>query len=632
MQKHLKYFTFLLKQLIFLLIVFTICRIIFLLFNLKYFNDSGTPEIFKAFLFGLRFDLSAILAFNVIFIFFQLLPFKFRKNNLFQKILKYLFIIVNSILILANCIDFVYFRFILKRTTFDIFNYMVLGSDFFILLPSYIKSFWYILLIWILLILFLNFIYNKILRFFLLKEEPVKFYYLFQSLIFILCFVLTSIGIRGGLQYKPITIIDAGKNISVQNIPLVLNTPFAIIQTWNKAEIKEIKYFDEQKLKSIYNPVHNYYDKNKPFRKLNVVIIVMESFSKEYTGLVNDKNFVSYTPFLDSLIKESLVFRNAFANGSNSISGIPAIVAGIPSLMNEPYITSVFAGNKIYGLAALLRKEGYATSFFHGGTNGTMGFEAFASVAGFEKYYGRKEYDNEKDYDGNWGIYDEEFFKFFAGKLNGMKQPFFSTFFSLSSHHPYSVPVKYKNRFNKGKLKIHESIGYADYSMKRFFDAASKSKWFDNTLFIITADHTGEAEHPAFSNVIGKHEIPLIFYMHNNPLKEINNEIAQQIDIMPSILDYLNYPAEFISFGVSLFDTTSNHFAVNYPNNNYQLLKDDYSIIFNGSKITEVYNLKTDSLLQNNLVNKISVSKNEDFLKAFIQSYNWRLIKNKLVP
>ncbi|MFA6925084.1 MAG: LTA synthase family protein [Bacteroidales bacterium] len=578
----------------------------------------------------MRFDLSAIFLFNFLFIFLQLLPFKFRKNNFYQKILKYLFVVVNSILILANCIDFVYFRFILKRTTFDIFSFLGLGNDFFTLLPSYLKNFWYVLLIWLLLILFLNFLYNKIFKTFLSKEEPAKFYFFIQSIIFILCFVLTVIGIRGGLQYKPITIIDAGEDTDVRNIPLILNTPFAIIQTLNKAEIKEIKYFNESKLQSIYNPLHNYYDKNKSFKKLNVVIIIMESFSKEYTGLANNKNFVSYTPFLDSLIKESSVFKNAFANGSNSISGIPAVVAGIPSLMNEPYITSVFAGNKIHGLAALLRKEGYATSFFHGGTNGTMGFEAFASIAGFEKYYGRKEYNNEKDYDGNWGIYDEEFFNFFAEKLNCSKQPFFSTFFSLSSHHPYSVPAKYKNKFKKGKLKIHESIGYADYSLRKFFNIASKSKWFNNTLFVITADHTSEAEHPAFSNVVGEHEIPLLFYMHSNSLKGTNNEIAQQIDIMPSVLDFLNYPQEFVSFGVSLFDSTANHFAVNYTNNNYQLLKDVYSVIFNGSKVIEVYNFKTDSLLQNNLINKISVAKNENFLKAFIQSYNWRLIKNKL--
>jgi phosphoglycerol transferase MdoB-like AlkP superfamily enzyme len=143
----------------------------------------------------------------------------------------------------------------------------------------------------------------------------------------------------------------------------------------------------------------------------------MESLSSEHIGAFNRQveGYQGYTPFLDSLIDHSIAF-NGFANAKQSIEGLPAIIASIPALMDRPFITSAFAGNSFDALAALLEKKGYETSFFHGGTNGTMDFDRFARASGFKRYYGRNEYDNDMDFDGRWGIFDEPFFQFFAKK------------------------------------------------------------------------------------------------------------------------------------------------------------------------------------------------------------------------
>ena len=111
---------------------------------------------------------------------------------------------------------------------------------------------------------------------------------------------------------------------------------------------------------------------NEIFKHKNVVIIILESFSKEYVGYYN--NGKGYTPFLDSLINYSLVMERAYANGIKSIEALPSIVSSIPTLMNNPFITSIYATNKYYSLPLLLKREGYSTSFFHGGNRGTMGF------------------------------------------------------------------------------------------------------------------------------------------------------------------------------------------------------------------------------------------------------------------
>ena len=340
-----------------------------------------------------------------------------------------------------------------------------------------------------------------------------------------------------------------------------------------------------------------------------------------------------YTPFIDSLIGQSLTFVNAFSNGKTSIQGIPSIVASTPSWMNEPYISSPYGSNQIKSIAGLLKKQGYYTAFFHGGTNGTMGFDGFSRLAEFDQYFGRTEYNNEKDYDGSWGIWDEEFLQYTANTINHQQQPFFATLFTLTSHHPYPIPEKYKGKFKEGKLPIEKTIAYSDYSLRMFFETAKKMAWFKNTLFILTADHTGITVDRFYQNKVGNNTIPILYYLPESDLKGIDYTTTQQIDIQPSILDYLNYPFNYFSFGKSVFDSTSTHQALMYNSGVYQLVEGNYALEFNGEKATELYNFDTDSLLKQNLIlkNPEQAKKMEGKAKAIIQMYQQSMIKNKMV-
>jgi phosphoglycerol transferase MdoB-like AlkP superfamily enzyme len=535
------------------------------------------------------------------------------------------------------CVDFEYFRYTFKRTTADFLDYIAIGggNDVFTLLPRYIIDFWYVAVIWILCITTMIILYKK-------TKVKMEFlfrgfkHYSFSIILFFVFSFFTIVFARGGLQLRPISIITAGEYTSAQNIPVILNTPFAILNTWDNQRLDRKNYFISVKeLELLYNPELQLKPSGS-FRNNNVVVIILESFSKEHIGSLNKSlengTYKGYTPFLDSLIGESLVFVNAFANGKKSIEGIPAVVSGIPTLMNNAYVSSIYAGDNLNSIPSLLKKYGYTSSFYHGGSNGTMKFDDFTRMAGFDNYYGRNEYGNDADYDGEWGIFDEPFLQYFANNLNKTKQPFVSAIFTLSSHHPYRVPDKYKNIFPEGKLDIHKSISYADFSLKRFFQTASKMPWFDSTLFVITADHTSHAYFDYYKNNIGQFEIPTIFYKHNSELKGIDSTFTQQIDILPSILDYLNYDGKFIAFGKSVFDKNSPHFSISYINNIYQLIIGEYVLQYDGEKTISLHNIKTDNMLTDNLTDKNSAKRIEleGFVKAIIQNYNNRLIDNKL--
>jgi phosphoglycerol transferase MdoB-like AlkP superfamily enzyme len=443
---------------------------------------------------------------------------------------------------------------------------------------------------------------------------------------------------RGGYKHstRPITISNAARYVdNPRDVAIVLNTPFSFFRTFDKKSLVKYNFFDDKKLTELYDP-HYVPAKNKPFSGENVVIIILESFAREYIGSLSPEleggTYKGYTPFIDSLISVSLTFNVSIANGKKSIDAMPSILASVPSL-ETPYTISHYANNQINGLPELLKRKGYYSAFFHGAPNGSMGFDSFAKVAGFNDYFGLDQYPERSDFDGIWGVWDEPFFKFFGDKLNSFRQPFIASIFSVSSHHPFKVPDKYQGKFKKGPAPIVEVVGYTDFALREFFNQISSSPWFKNTLFVITADHTNESIHKEFQNNFGSYSIPVIFFKPGSDLKGIKNRIAQQIDIMPTVLSYLNFDEEYIAFGNNLLDNSRESFAFNTSGSTYHLYMKNHILEMIDNKPIGLYNFKDDVLLERNLIGTEPDLQllMEEKLKAIIQTYNSRLIDNNMV-
>jgi phosphoglycerol transferase MdoB-like AlkP superfamily enzyme len=603
--------------------------VLFFLFYRSYFPVTGIGSFLYLSVIATRFDICAILIINSVFVFFSVLPTPLLSRKWYQQTLAGIFFITNALGLAANCADLIYFRFVLKRLTLDAFTNVKRKSDFNDHLSFLITHNWYAFVLFGLLMALLVYLYRRT----SMETEKLGTPFIGYSTlikntgVFILLTGFAVIGLRGGLQLIPISIADAGENVSPRNIPLVINSPFSIFKTLCQEKLSEVSYFSKDELHRIYSPVQQ--PSGKPFRKMNVVVIILESFSKEFTALGKR---TSYTPFLDSLMKESLVFSNAYANGKRSAEGIPAILAGIPTLMNEAYNSSIYASNEISSLASLLKQKGYASAFFHGGSNGTMNFQSFAGIAGFDQYYGRTEYNNEADYDGHWGIWDEPFLQYFARKQNEMKEPFLASVFTLSSHDPYLVPAKYKNKFPEGTLEIHPSIGYSDLALREYFNTVRKAPWFDNTIFVFTPDHTGVSSDPFYANNVGQYSIPIFFYSPSEKLKGTDSTTAQQIDIMPTVLGMLGYEKPYFSFGTNLLDKSQEHFAVNFCNNMFQIYKDKQFMQFDGKLVRGYYDIRKDSLLQNNLSVRPSAQQDQlqKLLEAILQNYDDCVVNNRM--
>jgi len=606
--------------------VYQLSRIIFLIANSSSFNNVSTVEIITAFLWGFRFDFSALFTINIPVILLYLIPGNWFYKAASQKLINIVFYVLNIPFILLNCIDLEYFKYQGKRTTSDFFQLFTMGDDMKNTIPKMAADFWYVIVIFIVLSVVLILATRQIKpRLPDNKSNPV-----FVIITFILTVALTIILARGGFQYKPLNVMSGARLTSPQLVPLVLNTPFTIIRTYGKSLTEEKRYMPDDEALKYFSKIHQY-NTGSPFLNKNVVIIILESFSAEYIGALN--NGEGFTPFLDSLMGESVTFTNAFANAKKSIDGIPAVVASIPTLMPASYISTPYSSNRLHSIAAILKTKGYSSAFFHGGNNGTMNFDNFTRMTGFDKYYGRSEYPGD-NYDGHWGVFDENFYYFFIDKCNEAKKPFVNAFFSLSSHHPYSMPDTLRDKFPDGTHPIHKSIGYADYALRKFFERASKTDWYNNTMFVITADHTGPATKIKYNTRLGMFRIPVVFYIPGTDLKGFRERTTQQTDIVPGILQLLNYDEPFVAFGNSMFDSTKSGVAINYPGDLYQAVGNNLLIQFDGSEITGTYSYKTDTLLLQNLPDEYQDERIrlQKTLESYIQQFNSALIGNKLIP
>ena len=621
MRRELDYFFLLIKRLLIIVLIFSIIRFLFYLYNKDFFPNTSLFSFLSLFGNALRFDLAAIIYINALFILSCLFPFPIRKEHWFQNIQKALFLGFNGIAIAFEMIDIGFFKFAFRRTIVSDLSLMKNTAG---MIPEFLFEFWYLTCIFILLILIINYLYNYTES----DKTPNLNRWIPQSIIFILGISLAAITARGGFQLRPVMSITAAQYVDdMRLMPLMTNTSLNLIFSSQQRLLEKKNYFDDVLLDQIYS-IQKRHIFPDSFERKNVVIIVLESFGKEYISTYNQK--ANYTTFLDSLIGQSFSCTQSYANGLRSTQGIVAISSSIPALMNDPLMFSAYQSNRVDGLAKLLKDEGYFTAFFHGANPGSMEFERFSKLTGFEHYFDREDYGNE-DYDGQWGIWDEPYFQYTAEQLTLIDAPFCALLFSLTSHHPYKVPKWFEKQY-PNEAPVFRSIRYTDHALAQFFETARSKSWYQNTLFVITADHIGKSFDPAYKTYKGLYEIPILLFDPSSDLNTNTGSLAQQIDIMPTVLDYLNYPKPYKSFGTNMLDSTSRHYSYMFTNNIFQIIDEEHLLLFENERVLGLYDHLSDPFLYNNLRDSLPVKKFEleTRLKAVIQAHHKAMIENTL--
>lgn len=590
-------------------------RLVFLAVNHTYFNLTwqSFALISRG---GLIFDTSAILYVNSLWLALVFFPLHYKERSGFRLFEKIVFTATNAIALGANLCDAVFFQYRRHRSTMALFDEFGHEGPLSMLkiVSTEALGHWYLVLLFAAMVWFLWHFYRPASLSF--SGKPLWRYYLIQTLCLAFSVVIFIWGVRGCTLSKvtrPITVGYAQRFATEPiDVDLALNTPFAMIRTINNSLDPVPQFFSDSELLEIYSPVHVPNDTvGGQLRGHNVIFLVLESFGQSFIGSLNP--YQGYTPFLDSLLCHSLRFEETYSNCGFSIDALPALIASTPR-MNHSFVVSPYSLNRVSGIGTLLGDEGYHTAFFHGADNESLGLQAFVRQAGFKNYYGINEYVADPqtggmdDFDGTWGIYDGPMLQYFCRKIGEMPQPFVAGLFTLTTHHPFDLPQEYQDVYPpEGSSGIYRTLRYTDNALREFFNKAKTQDWFENTLFVISADHAflSRLEHEEYNTEYGCMLIPIALYDPSGTLQAgVRPGVMQQIDVLPTVLTLLGYDKPYFAFGQDVLNIPAdstwafrwNHFPQITDGKYFlQLKSDDW-------KPFGLFDIRTDSLLQNNLL------------------------------
>jgi len=282
-------------------------------------------------------------------------------------------------------------------------------------------------------------------------------------------------------------------------------------------------------------------------KHLNIMLVMVESLSADFLGYFGNDRQV--TPQLDQLIDRSLFFTNLYATGTRTTRGLEAVTLSIPPTPGRSIVKRIGREGHMYSLGNILRQKGYDTEFVYGGRGFFDNMNAFFAGNGYGVVDQNSAPEKLIGFENAWGMADENLFDLAlqaADKAHGEQQPFFFHVMTTSNHRPYTYP--------DGRIDIPSGSGrdgavkYTDYAIGELLRKAQEKPWFDDTLFVIVADHTaGSAGKQALP--VERYHVPMWVYApkHIRPGKVAT--LASQIDIAPTLLAMLNMDYDSFFFG-----------------------------------------------------------------------------------
>ncbi len=628
----------LLRRLVLVYGVLILCRIAFGCYNADAIGRIPMAEWGMLCVGAWKFDTVSVLYANALLLLGSLLPLHLRERRGWQRMLYLYFVIVNAVVVvLPNIADTIYFRYTQKRITAE--ELFFADNDNSLSLLCKFAGENIPLVLWgICLVFLLACLGGR-------RSQPQPLFrravgYYGGSLLLLSVAVLLSIaGMRGGVNRmtRPLSLSNAAFYASDNaRANLILSNPFCILRTWGQGATTTYgRYFTPDELATVYTPYHRPDTVTKaPLAGRNVVLFVMESMSAEHSAYLHPELYAQeevkgYTPFLDSLMQEGYCFTRMYANGTRSIQALPAVLGSIPSFKNA-FALLPQALSPSRQLPQILRDRGYTTSFFCGSAAGSMGFGAYARLAGIEHLYSMEDYERhhgKDEFDGYWGIWDEPFLQYMGEELTTMPEPFFATLFTLSSHHPFVVPDRYRDKLPTGRTRNHKCVAYTDGAFRRFFARYHREEWFRRTIFVFVADHVSSEKFADATHAFPEdHHIIGLLYTPDGTLQGQAAYPVSQIDLMPTLLGLLGNSDPYFAFGRDIFaepEPEAGAYALCYDNG-FEAVARDYTLFFDEEHTVGCF-AASDYLREHPLPTEPRQQLLERHIKAFVQQYGAHL-------
>ncbi|WP_407430269.1 LTA synthase family protein [Arcticibacter sp.] len=532
----LRYFTF-------WIIFFFLERAVFVLYNIGSISDAQISEIMKIFLYGLWMDASMtgyICALPlVVYMVLWLIP-KARIPAKIIKVYSYLLIILFSI---ATVINFNIYREWGTKLNFRVFEF-AFGSPSEAMASTASSPILLTLAILVALIVLSVSLFHLLVRFEVVKQGNV----FLKLVIGIFIMGLNFLAIRGGWQLSPMN--ESMAYFSQKPILnyAAVNTEWGLIRDMMKAGSTSknvFLFYTPQEAKAIVQDLYARPEGENirimQAEKPNIVLIIMESHTGNVVESLGGEKGVS--PEMEKLISEGVFFDQVYSSGSRTDKGVVSVLSAFPAQGKRSIMKENSKQIKIPALSATLADQGFSTSFYYGGESRFFNMKSYLLSHNYQEIIDKNDFERQ-DLSSKWGAFDGAVYLKMLDQLGQKPSPFFSTFLTLTNHEPFDLPGKPRFSGNDVQNKFRSTAFYADSCLGAFIREAKTKSWYQNTLFIMVADH---GHYLPFENLEisdpKRYRVPLIFFgevikpeYRGTKIHKVGN----QTDIVSTLLSQLN--------------------------------------------------------------------------------------------
>jgi phosphoglycerol transferase MdoB-like AlkP superfamily enzyme len=626
------------------ILVFTILLLCMLMYRLIFYFQfdissqiHDTNILWQSIMTGVRFDIITTAYLTIIplllIIFHCCLNPKSKAIAITTKIALSITAIIQSLIMAA---DFAFFRQYHIRITkaIHLWNDNLATTLNFIFTD---KNFYPQIIACILLSTFLIYVFIKIINHFLiLKNKPRSVNQKWIQTISMI--ILLVIAMRGGVQPRPMGVRNAFVFNNEYLNQFALNPVVSYIDSYQLISITSMA--DKEALQNVRDYLHLQKNAGElpllqkviytdSVVKKNIVIILMESMTASMMGYYGNKNH--HTPFLDSLSKHAICFTNFYSMGIHTCNGMFGTLYSLPSLgVLHPMASISFTTQQFGGLPFILKNAGYKNIFFCSHEPNFDNTEMFLTKNHFDKIYSSANYPPQKKVNA-WGVSDEFLFQYATERIDELTKNanlVMATILTISTHPPQEMPHKtiFKPRSNEAFSATFE---YADWSLQQFFETAKTKSWYENTVFVLIADHGTLIPNYEADFIAQNHSPFLIFDPTKNYVDSVIGTPCNQTDVVPTLMNVFQLSHNYIGLGTNIF-TKKNPYTY--------FMRDDLKCVTDGKFLltinklgTEIfYNLNTKKVVENVEMHSTQISEMKKYCFSFLQSAEY-CIDNKLL-
>lgn len=536
------------------------------------FNGLGLLQVAAAFLVGLRFDFSMAVMVIGIPLLLLLLPFRWSHHVLWQRLWGWLIYLALLVFILMMVIDAVYFGYVHRHVGSEI---NTLSADMDSMVSIAFSQYRVALLLFISATLIGAWFWRSVLA---PVPAPPRRPWLRLALLPLIFVTMLVLG-RGGFTGKPISVGEAFFSDSLAQGYLALNGAFAMSRALSESP-PPLKIFMPQAQASnlvqqhlagthavfpdpeypLFQAAHTPAARAKP----NVVVLMLESWGALHIDAMREQMGLpplGVTPNFDALARQGRLYTRFYANGQRSIQGAEAILASLPTFPGMPFLGEGLEQNRQSFMGEIARAQGYQTFFLQSSDRGSLRFDAIAARAGFTTYRGAQDIPELHEHPkppSTWGTWDHNTLQEAHRLFAAAKQPFLGFVFTSTTHVPWILPDERWHKYtgNTDRDAFLNSLFYADWALGQFIAAAKKAGYYDNTLFIITADHANEFVEQV-EQVPNLFHIPLLL-AGPGITRGTDSRFGSQYDILPTLIDAASWTSPYAGLGRSLLDESHN--------------------------------------------------------------------------